>query len=99
MVADNTINSFKVVSQKQLLPTQSSSGRFRCVAEDALQRQKPWRTVSILQSKAVLSFADLAKKYGQTGESKLDEHLLQYEGAQIDGDNLKFISAVNNTGV
>ena len=44
------------------------------------------------------NFADLAKKYGQTGETNWMSSA-QYEGAQIDGDNLKFISAINNTGV
>ena len=41
---------------------------------------------------------DLAKKYGQTGDANWLTSA-QYEGAQIDGDNLKFISAINNTGV
>ena len=36
--------------------------------------------------------------YGQTGETNWMSSA-QYEGAQIDGDNLKFISAINNTGV
>ena len=44
------------------------------------------------------NFADLAKKYGQTGDANWLTSA-QYEGAQIDGDNLKFISAINNTGV
>ena len=44
------------------------------------------------------NFADLAKKYGQTGDANWLTSA-QYEGAQIDGDNLKFISAINNAGV
>ena len=41
---------------------------------------------------------EVPKKYGQTGVSNWLT-AAQYEGAQIDGDNLKFISAINNTGV
>ena len=44
------------------------------------------------------NFADLAKKYGQTGDANWLTSA-QYEGAQIDGDNPKFISAINNAGV
>ena len=44
------------------------------------------------------NFADLAKKYGQTGESTWMTSA-QYEGAQVDGDNLKYIAAINSTGV
>ena len=44
------------------------------------------------------NFAELAKKYGQTGDSNWLT-AAQYEGAPLDGDNLKFISTINSTGV
>ena len=43
-------------------------------------------------------FTALAKKYGQTGESNWISSA-NYENAQVDGDNLKFISTINNLGV
>ena len=46
----------------------------------------------------MLTLLTWQKKYGQTGDANWLTSA-QYEGAQIDGDNLKFISAINNAGV
>jgi peptidyl-prolyl cis-trans isomerase D len=46
----------------------------------------------------VLTLLIWQRKYGQTGDANWLTSA-QYEGAQIDGDNLKFISAINNAGV
>jgi peptidyl-prolyl cis-trans isomerase D len=48
--------------------------------------------------KAGADFAEIAKKYGQTGEANWMTSA-QYEGAQLDGDNLKYINAINSIGV
>lgn len=82
--------------QKQLLPTQSSSVRFRCLQKTTL-KTKALADSIYTAIKGGANFADLAK-YGQTGETNWMSSA-QYEGAQIDGDNLKFISTINNTGV
>ncbi len=90
-VTDNTINSFKKLASATL----SDSIEFRqiqVVAEDAA------KTKSLADSiynaiKGGANFAEVAKKYGQTGESTWISSA-NYEGAQIDGDNLKYINTI-----
>ena len=95
-VSDNTINSFKVVA-KAAAADSIEFRQIQVVAEDAAKTKT--LSDSIYNAiKGGASFADVAKKYGQTGESNWVT-ASQYEGAQIDGDNLKYISAINNTGV
>ena len=89
--ADNTLNSFK----KLAVATMADSIEYRqiqVVAEDAL------KTATLADSifkaiKAGADFAEVAKKYGQTGE-KVWISSANYEGAQVDADNLKYIAAV-----
>ncbi|ADV43542.1 SurA N-terminal domain-containing protein [Bacteroides helcogenes] len=94
-VTDNTINSFKKLASV----TMADSIEFRQIqvtAEDA------GKTKSLADSiynaiKGGANFADVAKKYGQTGEPTWISSA-NYEGAQIDGDNLKYITAITTLG-
>ena len=83
--ADNTINSFKVVA-KAAAPDSIEFRQIQVYAEDALKTKT--LADSIYNAiKGGANFADLAKKYGQTGDANWLTSA-QYEGAQIDGDNL-----------
>lgn len=92
-VADNTINSFKVVDRK-LAADSVEYRQIQVMAED------PAKTRVLADSiynaiKAGANFADVAKRYNQDGNSVWVSSA-QYEGSMIDGDNLKYISAINN---
>lgn len=95
-VADNTINSFKVVAKTAA----ADSVEFRQIqVMDADITKTKTLTDSIYNAiKGGADFAELAKKYGQSGETTWLS-AAQYEGGQVDGDNLKFISAINNAAV
>ena len=95
-VSDNTLNSFKKLATAAM-PDSIEFRQIQVFAEDAL-KTKALADSIYTAIKGGANFADLAKKYGQTGETNWMSSA-QYEGAQIDGDNLKFISAINNTGV
>ncbi len=89
--ADNTINSFK----KLAAATMADSIEFRqiqVVAEDV--------TATTLLADSIYNalkggadFVEIAKMYGQTGETGWLVSA-NYEGAQIDGDNLKYLSTL-----
>ena len=93
---DNTINSFKIVAKTAA----ADSVEFRQIQVYAADAAKTKTLADSIYNaiKGGANFVDLAKKYGQTGDSNWMT-AAQYEGAQIDGDNLKFISAINSTGV
>lgn len=94
--ADNTINSFKLVA-KAATPDSVEFRQIQIVAEDAVKTKALADSV-YTAIKGGANFADIAKKYGQAGETTwLTSE--QYEGAQLAGENLKFISAINNAPV
>lgn len=90
-VTDNTINFFKKLASATL-PDSIEFRQIQVVAEDAA------KTKSLADSiynaiKDGADFAEVAKKYGQTGEPTWISSA-NYEGAQIDGDNLKYITTI-----
>ncbi len=92
---DNTINSFKKLATAAL-PDSIEFRQIQVVAEDAAKTKT--LADSIYNAiKGGANFAEVAKKYGQTGESTWISSA-NYEGAQIDGDNLKYITAITTMG-
>ncbi|MDR0893377.1 MAG: SurA N-terminal domain-containing protein [Mediterranea sp.] len=90
---DNTINSFKLVAKAE----KADSVQFRQIQVYNADPAKTKATADSIYNaiKGGAAFADVAKKYGQTGDANWLT-AAQYEGTQIDGDNLKYIEAINN---
>jgi peptidyl-prolyl cis-trans isomerase D len=95
-VNDNSLNSFKVVAKTAA----ADSVEFRQIQVVAETPEKIKTLADSIYTaiKAGADFAEIAKKYGQTGEANWMTSA-QYEGAQLDGDNLKYINAINSIGV
>ena len=94
-VSDNTLNSFKKLATAAM-PDSIEFRQIQVVAEDA-EKTKTLADSIYNAIKEGASFAEVAKKYGQTGEPTWISSA-NYEGAQIDGDNLKYITAVTTLG-
>ena len=92
--ADNTINSFK----KLEVVNMADSIQFRQiqVTGDTQARAQELADSIYTAIKGGADFAELAQKYGQTGEPVWITSA-NYEGAQVDGDNLRYINAIITT--
>lgn len=93
---DNSLNSFKVVA-KTAAADSVEYRQIQVVAETP-EKIKTLADSIYTAIKGGADFAEIAKKYGQTGEANWITSA-QYEGSQLDGDNLKYINALNNIGV
>ena len=92
-VSDNTINSFKKLAFAAL--ADSIEYRQIQVVADNADKTKALADSIFGAIKDGASFAEVAKKYGQTGESAWISSA-NYEGAQIDGDNLKYVKTITS---
>lgn len=90
-VTDNTMNTFKKLAVAKM----ADSIEFRQiqVVEADAERTKFVADSIFNAIKSGADFAEVAKTYGQTGEPVWISSA-NYEGAQIDGDNLKYIEAI-----
>lgn len=82
--SDNTINSFKKLASAAM-PDSIQYRQIQVVAEDAA-KTKTLADSIYTAIKGGADFAEIAKKYGQTGEATWISSA-NYEGAQVDGDN------------
>ena len=90
---DNTLNTFK----KLAVASMADSVQYRQIQ---VMAETPARTQALADSiynalKGGADFAELAQKYGQTGEPIWLSSAL-YEGYPVDNDNLKYIQAIVN---
>ena len=92
--ADNTINSFK----KLEVVNMADSIQFRQiqVTGDTQARAQELADSIYTAIKGGAQFDDIAQRYGQTGEPVWITSA-NYEGAQVDGDNLRYINAIITT--
>jgi peptidyl-prolyl cis-trans isomerase D len=93
-VTDNTINSFKLIAKAE----KADSIQFRQIQVVAETAERTTALAdSIFQAlKGGADFAEVAMRYGQTGESSWMSSA-NYEGAQLDMDNLSYIKALTTT--
>ncbi len=93
---DDSFNTFKVIAKVN----EPDSVQYRVIQAPAeTEEAAAILADSILNAiKGGADFAELAKKYGQTGES-MWIFGAQYEGAPIEAENATLINTLNNTAV
>lgn len=94
--ADDSYNAFRILS-RQSAPDSVQYRQIQVYAEDAA------KTATLADSiftalKDGADFAEIAKAYGQTGESAWLT-ARNYEGASLDADNTRYINTLLNAGV
>ncbi len=94
--ADNTYNVFKLVA-KESLPDSVQFRQIQVYVENDQKTQALSDSImNALKGKG--NFEEIAKKYGQTGES-VWLSAANYEGANIDAENAKFLKTILNAKV
>ena len=88
---DNTMTSFKKLA-KSSMPDSIQYRQIQVVAENA-DKTKTLADSIYNAIKGGASFEEVAKKYGQTGE-RVWISSANYEGADLEGDNLKYVTAI-----
>ena len=92
---DNTLNSFKKLAKASM--ADSIEFRQRSARLSDAEKTKLLADSIFNAIKGGADFAEVAQKYGQTGEPTWISSA-NYEGAQIDGDNMKYIGAITTLG-
>lgn len=91
--SDNTLNTFKKIAIASVADS-IEYRQIQVVEEDYIKTKS--LSDSIYKAiKGGANFTEIAKKYGQTGEATWISSV-NYEGAQLDAENLKYIATITS---